>query len=948
MQIAELFVRIRGDITGLQRSMSEAQNAVKSFGREMDRLGGNLTRALTLPLVGIGAAAGKAAIDFESSFAGIRKTVDMTESEFERLAAANRKLAQEIPVSVDELNRIGELAGQMGIEGVENILIFEDTIARLAVTTDLTADQAALSFAQIANVMQMPQSQIDQLGAVVVGLGNNFATVESQIVDFTQRIAGAGHIAKLSAADVAGIGTAFASLGIQAEAGGTAIQKALLAMVRATTQGTAELAVFAETAGMSAAEFKRFFEEDAAGAFASFVEGLGRQGDRAIDTLQRVGLADQRLMRAMLGAAGAGDVLRRAIVRANEEWEKNTALVEESDQRFETAASQLAILWNRIRDVGITLGLVLVPAMIDALDAMSPLIDMLAATATAFSDLPATVQTFVVALAGITAALGPLLMGLGRLLAILPAIQVAMHGLLGPIGLVTAALAVGGAAWIAWRRNAKDSVDGAKEAVEGFSDTVRAMSEEEMIHTVAVNLGRVEALRRMPQTEFIRGEIEKIEAETAAAVKRFNELSAEIRGTGNTIDTDLTDPITGTATEIEALRERVRTLLQLFEELGARGVDRSSVTQELVALERQIESLVRAQGDARTEALAEALRLSRQIRETLDGADPFRNFRPEGLATPGTHLTEEGRERFEQRREQRREFLDLGGHLDPVEARGRGGAITPDADPAGGLMGKLAEIGNEVGAQIKAMVAKFGPLAAVAIALKPVFEGLMDALKPILDTLIEPLRTIGQLIAIQIGPILKMLAPPLRLLATVTSYVVEGFGYLVLAVGKAAGALTFGLTGKKLRRTGQDMIDGARDARAALKGAGDDVEEFGDTVADVASALSNVPEIFDLALRRRMAMLTGDPIGQTPAPGGGDGDKPARPTPPPPPPRPDPGGRGPIQPWEREPTTSLQVNIHNPPANMDVREVTRQVTRGIVENLQRGGASELTVALRAP
>ena len=65
---------------------------------------------------------------------------------------------------------------------------------------------------EIANIAGLPIADIDRLGSVVVALGNNFATVESQIVDFTQRIAGAGQIAGLSVADVAGIGTAFASL----------------------------------------------------------------------------------------------------------------------------------------------------------------------------------------------------------------------------------------------------------------------------------------------------------------------------------------------------------------------------------------------------------------------------------------------------------------------------------------------------------------------------------------------------------------------------------------------------------------------------------------------------------------------------------------------------------------------------------------------------------------
>ena len=562
MQIAQLFVRINGDVSGLRKSMSEAQRALDRFGKNMERVGGALTRSLTLPIAAFGAAAGKAAIDFESSFAGIRKTMDLTEAEFSRLADANRQLAKEIPVAVDELNRIGELAGQLGIRGVENVLKFEETIAKLAVTTDLTADAAAMSFAQIANVMQVPQSEIDRMGASLVGLGNNFAATESTITEFTQRIAGAGQIAGLTVADVMGIGTAFASLGINAEAGGTAVQKVLIAMVEATTQGGESLHAFAETAGMSSAQFQQAFSDDAAGAFAAFVEGLGRQGDRAIGTLDRLGLADQRLIRAFLGAAGAGDILSRAIRQANTDFAENTALTDEANQRFETAASQLRLLWNRLRDVGITLGGVMVPALMDALSAMEPLFRMVESLARGFEGLSPRMQTFIVALAGISAALGPVLIVLGKLVAILPALQVALGGLLGPIGLVTAALAVGGAAWIAWRRNVEDSAAGAKAAIDGVAESLATLSREQLIAATADNLRRIEGLKAMPQTEFIRGEIAKLEAQTQQLVGRFNEMQEAVRETrAPSFDTSgVTEPLEEVAEAADAAIDALERL----------------------------------------------------------------------------------------------------------------------------------------------------------------------------------------------------------------------------------------------------------------------------------------------------------------------------------------------------------------------------------------------------
>lgn len=74
------------------------------------------------------------------------------------------------------------------------------------------------------------------MGSTVVALGNNFATTESEIVNFATNIASAGEIAGLTTDQVFAISAAFSSVGIEAEAGGTATQKVLLAINKAVNK----------------------------------------------------------------------------------------------------------------------------------------------------------------------------------------------------------------------------------------------------------------------------------------------------------------------------------------------------------------------------------------------------------------------------------------------------------------------------------------------------------------------------------------------------------------------------------------------------------------------------------------------------------------------------------------------------------------------------------------
>jgi len=302
-------------------------------------------------------------IEFESAFAGVRKTVDASEADFKKLSSALREMSLRIPESAANLAKIEEIAGQLGVRGVKELTKFTETVAKIAVTTNMTKESAATDFARISNIMQEPIMNIENMASAVVELGNTTATTEAEIVSFANRIAGAGNVAGLSSADLFGFGAAFTSVGVKAERGGTAVSKALIQMQTAVLHGGDELAKFANIAGTSTAEFSEAFQTDAAGAFGMFIEGLKEQADGGVAVLNELGLADQRLIQAFLSVGGAGGLLSQSIEEANIAFEKNNALTIEAEKRFATTESQMMLLRNTMQDIAITSGEVLLPAL---------------------------------------------------------------------------------------------------------------------------------------------------------------------------------------------------------------------------------------------------------------------------------------------------------------------------------------------------------------------------------------------------------------------------------------------------------------------------------------------------------------------------------------------------------------------------------------------------------
>ena len=352
-----------------QTSMQIAQAASRSAiaAAKVARFAGIAGKAL---IVGLGAGlaiSAKAAIDFESSFAGIQKTVDTSAHGFERLRMGMRDLALQIPVNVNELNRIGELGGQLNI-AEDQLISFTKTIAELGVTTTLTTEGAALGFARLATILQVPQENFDRMGSAIVDLGNNFAATEDEILTFALRVAPIAGVVGMSVDQVLALSTAFSSVGVPAERGGTAVQRVLAEMSEAVLTGEEELASFAKTAGMLAGEFADLFERDAAAALEAFVSGLGEmsdEGGNVFAALDDVHLGTKRTEQALLAAAEAQGEMNRALELGKGAYIDNTALMEEAEKRFGTTASKMILAKNKFTDLRIEMGQKLLPMLGD-------------------------------------------------------------------------------------------------------------------------------------------------------------------------------------------------------------------------------------------------------------------------------------------------------------------------------------------------------------------------------------------------------------------------------------------------------------------------------------------------------------------------------------------------------------------------------------------------------
>lgn len=489
-------VRLVAAVSDYEKGMMEAARATRTVGTEAEKLQqskeafNQVGQGLVITgaaITAVTALSIKAAMDWQSAWAGVTKTVEGTPEELARVEDGLRGLTSVLPASHDEIAAVAEAAGQLGIE-TPNVVAFTRTMIDLGETTNLSANDAATALARFTNIMGTSQDQVDNLGSAIVGLGNNYATTESEILDMSMRLAGAGKQIGLTEGDVLGLATALSSVGIEAEAGGSAMSKVMIDIAASVEEGGARLDMFAQAAGMSAQDFANQWRSEPSEALAAFVRGLAAaetQGGSTLGILAELGITEVRMRDALLRSASAAGMFSEAMAEGNVAFDENVALALEAAKRYETVESKVAIAGNAVRDAAIDFGEVFLPAVGSAAEAVTGF-------AAFMGDLPDPVQGVIGVLSG---AVGVIALTGGSALLAIPKIvefKIAMEtlgismrkfaligggALLALTALVTVVGAVSSAQAEAQAR-AESYADTLAEGTNKVTDATRAMAKD--------------------------------------------------------------------------------------------------------------------------------------------------------------------------------------------------------------------------------------------------------------------------------------------------------------------------------------------------------------------------------------------------------------------------------------------------------------------------------------
>lgn len=395
------------------------KNATSKTGEALVSIGGAMTKYLTLPIVGGATAAVKVAADYQSAFTGVKKTVDEVYDangnliySYEQLNEELKQIPLETASSYETVAKVAEALGQLGVEA-DKIPNVAKNIIMLGDSTNIMADEAAVSIAQFMNIMgEDMDKEIENFGNALVGLGNNFATDEASIMRLSTRLASAGRLVGLTTPQILGLATAMSSVGLTAEAGGTAMSTTIKMISQDVASGGENLQLFAEITGQTAEQFAETWRSNPIEALQEFLIGMANLeggSEEVIQLLDELGFAGIRQSDTLQRLTLDYDGLTDAVALAEEEYANGNALTEEASKRYEDFKSQVNQLKEAFMQLMDQVGQDLLPMLTDMVSDLKDIV-------VSFKNMNPETRKFIESMLGIVAVGGPIIGVVGNLM----------------------------------------------------------------------------------------------------------------------------------------------------------------------------------------------------------------------------------------------------------------------------------------------------------------------------------------------------------------------------------------------------------------------------------------------------------------------------------------------------------------------------------------------------
>jgi TP901 family phage tail tape measure protein len=413
--VASTNVSIGANLSGLKRGLKIAGNSLKKFGAQAKRIGGNITRNVTLPFAAAGAAGVKMATDLETSFSKIENLVGITGKALDDFKTSVKGVSAETGQSQQALSEALFTVASAGLRGAEATEVLERSAKASAIGLGDTQQiaQALTGVLQAYSKEGLTAAEATDTLTAIVREGNLEA---ESLAPTLGRIVGIGSQLGISFQELGANIATFTRLGVPAEEAVVGLRGVMTSFLKPTQDAEKALA----TIGLTSEDLRNKVGEEGLQSTLAFLTESFKGNDEALVSV----FGNVRALSTVLGTAGAqgeayADVLNNI--------SNSTGIVDEGFENVsQTSGFKFQQTLNSLRNAGIELGAALLPLVTKIADFITKAIN-------SFTDLSTETKTAILTITALVAASGPIMTAIGM-------ISTVIGALLSPVGLVVGAI----------------------------------------------------------------------------------------------------------------------------------------------------------------------------------------------------------------------------------------------------------------------------------------------------------------------------------------------------------------------------------------------------------------------------------------------------------------------------------------------------------------------------
>ena len=302
------------------------------------------------------------AIKFQSAFTSVERTTQLSlnsnlpevRGQAEELRKALVDMSLEIPVAFEDITKAATLGAQLGI-AADAVDGFSETVIKFATITGISVDEVGLSFGRLAQLLDVPVSQFENLSSAITFTGINSVATDREILRMSESIGAAGYMAGLSADEVVGFSSALASLKIRPEEARGVFTRLFRTFDIEASLASERMDDFASMMGKTTEEAISLYRNDPTDFFKQFLYGANATGELNV-AMKELGIVNTRELNVITRLAGNMGVLEQALSDSREQYLLGTYSGEAFAQVVDDISSRIQIMQNSIAALGAVVG----------------------------------------------------------------------------------------------------------------------------------------------------------------------------------------------------------------------------------------------------------------------------------------------------------------------------------------------------------------------------------------------------------------------------------------------------------------------------------------------------------------------------------------------------------------------------------------------------------------